>query len=70
MATGKIKWWSSAKGYGFIGPDDGSEDVFLHHSEVPDEDLEQGEPVRYEVEETDKGLSAINVERADEEPTW
>lgn len=63
MQEGTVKWFSSEKGYGFIAPNDGGEDVFVHHSEVPGEDLRDGEGVQFEAEQTPKGLSAINVER-------
>lgn len=63
MQEGTVKWFSSEKGYGFIQPEDGSEDVFVHHSEVPGEDLRDGEGVEFDVEQTPKGLSAINVQR-------
>jgi CspA family cold shock protein len=63
MQEGTVKWFSSEKGFGFIKPNDGSEDVFVHHSEVPGEDLRDGEEVQFEVEQTPKGLSATNVER-------
>ena len=63
MQEGTVKWFSSEKGFGFIAPNDGSDDVFVHHSEVPGEDLRDGEEVQFEVEQTPKGLSAVNVER-------
>ena len=63
MQEGTVKWFSSEKGYGFIEPRDGSKDVFVHHSEVPGEDLRDGEEVEFEVEETPKGLNAANVRR-------
>ncbi|NBB72849.1 MAG: cold shock domain-containing protein [Bacteroidetes bacterium] len=63
MQEGTVKWFSSEKGYGFIEPRDGSKDVFVHHSEVPGEDLRDGEEVEFEVEETPKGLNAVNVRR-------
>ena len=66
MVQGTVTWFSPAKGYGFAEPDEGEDDVFLHHSEVPDEDLEEGDRVEFEIEETDKGLSAIDVERVTE----
>lgn len=69
MQRGKVKWFSPDKGYGFIEPDDGSKDVFVHHSEVSGEDLRDGEEVEFEVEETPKGLSAINVQRVTESGT-
>lgn len=63
MQEGTVKWFSSEKGFGFIKPEDGSEDVFVHHSAVPGEDLRDGEGVEFDVEQTPKGLSAINVQR-------
>jgi CspA family cold shock protein len=68
MPKGKVKWFSLDKGYGFIEPDDGSKDVFVHRNNVEalgrNEGLREGEEVEYEVEETPKGLSAQNVERS------
>lgn len=69
MARGKIKWFSVDKGYGFIAPNDGSKDVFVHRNNIEglgwDEGLRDGEEVEYDVERTPKGLSAQNVERVD-----
>lgn len=69
MARGRVKWFNVDKGFGFIEPEDGSKDVFVHRSNVPnlgwDEGLRDGEEVEYEVERTPKGLSALNVERFD-----
>lgn len=65
---GKIKWYSLAKGYGFITPEDGSDDVFVHHSLLPDEKTRppgEGERVRFEAEEGERGLRATRVERLD-----
>lgn len=71
MARGTVKWFSIDKGYGFIAPDDGSEDVFVHRSNVDElefrEGLQEGETVEFEVEETPKGLSATDVKRVREE---
>jgi CspA family cold shock protein len=68
MESGTIKWYSSEKGYGFIKPDSGGEDVFLHHSNISglgmDEELDEGEAVEFETEQTPKGLSAVNASRA------
>lgn len=62
---GKVKWFDAEKGYGFIKPEEGGKDVFVHRNNVEsldyDQGLEDGEEVEFEVEETPKGLSAVNV---------
>lgn len=67
MAYGKVKWFNAQKGFGFIEPADGGKDVFVHRNNVPglgwDDGLRDGEEVEYEVEETPKGLGAVNVQR-------
>lgn len=64
MPEGKVKFFHDRKGYGFITPDEGGDDVFVHMNDVSsDSDLREGERVSYEVEETPKGLQATNVER-------
>ena len=67
MTNGKVKWFNSGKGFGFIEPNDGSKDVFVHRNNVNgldyDEGLRDGEDVQYETEQTPKGLSATNVQR-------
>ena len=67
MEKGTVKWYSSAEGYGFVEPDSGGDDVFLHHSEVSDEDLEEGDRLIFEIEETRKGLNAANVQLVTEQ---
>lgn len=63
---GKVKWFDTEKGFGFIEPDEGGKDVFVHRNNVPNLDfqqgLEDGEAVEFSVEETPKGLSAVEVE--------
>ena len=64
---GTVKWFSDEKGYGFIRPDDGSEDVFVHHTGITGDgfkSLEEGDKVTYEVTQGRKGLQAENVTRA------
>ena len=64
MAKGKVKWFNDAKGFGFIEPGDGGEDVFVHFSAVQSEgfkSLHEGQEVEYEVVNGPKGLQAANV---------
>ena len=60
MSNGTVKFFNNSKGFGFITPDDGGKDVFVHQNGLTD-DINEGDKVSYEVEETPKGLSAINV---------
>ena len=62
MPTGTVKWFNSEKGFGFIEQESG-DDLFVHHSEVQGEDLQEGESVSYEVGEGRKGPCATNVTR-------
>lgn len=61
---GKVKWFDAAKGYGFITPDDGSKDVFAHHSAILGDgykSLTENQQVTFDVEQGPKGLQAINI---------
>ena len=64
--TGTVKWFNNTKGYGFIAPDDGTKDVFVHHSAIQTEgfaSLDENDRVEFSVEETPKGPQAVNVVR-------
>jgi CspA family cold shock protein len=64
MATGTVKWFNDSKGYGFIAPEDGSKDVFVHFSNIVGngfKTLNEGAKVEYEVREGAKGPEALNV---------
>ena len=64
MPTGTVKWFNDEKGFGFITPDDGSKDVFVHQTAIVSEgfrSLSEGSQVEYETESSDKGPKATNV---------
>ena len=64
MATGTVKWFNESKGFGFITPEDGSKDVFVHFSAIASEGfrtLAEGQTVNFEVEDGPKGPQAVNV---------
>ena len=60
MSNGTVKFFNNLKGFGFITPEDGGKDVFVHSNGLIDE-INEGDKVSYDVEETPKGLNAINV---------
>jgi CspA family cold shock protein len=64
MTTGTVKWFNDSKGFGFITPNDGTNDVFVHHSSIQAtgfKSLAEGQQVIFNTENGPKGLSAINV---------
>ncbi|MGH2963352.1 MAG: cold-shock protein [Microbacterium sp.] len=67
MPTGTVKWFSDDKGFGFITPEDGSKDVFVHHTAITGDGfrtLAEGAKVTYDVESSDKGPKAANVQQS------
>ena len=64
MSKGVVKWFNGRKGFGFIVPDEGGEDVFVHFSEIKMDGyatLEEGQKVKFELSQGKKGLCATNV---------
>ena len=70
IATGSVKWFNNAKGYGFILPDGGGEDLFAHYSAIQMDGyktLNAGQKVSFDVVPGDKGLQALNIQAAEED---
>ena len=67
MPTGTVKWFNDDKGFGFITPEDGSKELFVHQSDIQGEgfrSLSEGESVSFDVEAGDKGPKAVRVQKA------
>jgi len=67
MASGKVKWFNETKGFGFITPDNGGEDLFAHYSQIVSsgfKTLQEGQEVRFEVTQGMKGKQASNIQTA------
>ncbi|HEB66504.1 MAG TPA: cold-shock protein [Gammaproteobacteria bacterium] len=65
MLNGTVKWFNNSKGFGFIAPEDGSEDVFVHYSAIQTsgyKTLNEGQAVTYEAEKGPKGMQATSVQ--------
>ena len=67
MSTGKVKFFNSDKGFGFITPDEGGKDIFVHRTGLAESthDLQPDQAVEFEIKDGPKGLFAVNVEAAD-----
>ena len=65
MAIGKVKWFNNAKGYGFVLPDSGDEDLFIHYSAIQMDGyktLKAGQEIQFDVVEGPKGMHAVNIQ--------
>lgn len=68
MSTGTVKWFSNAKGYGFIAPEDGGEDIFAHFSAITMDGyktLKKGQAVEFECSDGPKGKHAVDIKATD-----
>src|SRR3954463_598274 len=71
MPNGTVKWFSDEKGFGFITPDDGGKDLFVHHTGIIGDgyrSLAEGSKVSYDAEAGDKGPKAVNVQAIEPAP--
>ena len=72
MATGKVKWFNNAKGYGFVIAEAGGEDLFVHYSSIQMDGyktLKAGQDVEFDIEQGPKGLHAVNIRSFDSSPS-
>ncbi len=71
MAIGKVKWFNNAKGYGFILPEDGNQDLFVHYSSIEMDGyktLKAGQDVEFQIQEGPKGFHAVNIRAVGDAP--
>ncbi len=69
MVTGVVKWFNNAKGYGFVKPDEGEQDVFVHFSSINMDGyktLKEGQKVQFDISQGPKGLHAANLQAVTE----
>jgi CspA family cold shock protein len=72
MQSGTVKWFNNAKGYGFIVPEDGGEDVFVHYSTIDGsgfKTLKEGQPVQFEIASSPRGVQTTRVIGSEGEPS-
>ncbi len=72
MPQGTVKWFNNAKGYGFVCPDDGGDDLFVHYSYIQMEgykSLKAGQPVEFDLKPSDKGYHAVNLQLVGDTPS-
>ena len=74
MTSGTVKWFNLERGFGFIAPNDGGEELFVHHSEIQEAEsstfLSEGETVQFEIQQDLKGPNAIKVKRSFQSSTF
>jgi CspA family cold shock protein len=71
MPLGRVKWFNNAKGYGFVLPEGGGEDLFVHYSSIQMEGyktLKAGQPVEYDLQAGPKGMHAVNIRALEDAP--
>ncbi len=62
---GTVKFFNRQKNYGFVEPEDGDEDLFVHESDIEEGNLDEGDEVEFEIEQSEKGPRAVNVKKVE-----